>query len=424
MDKSMIPKNSVVALQKRVEEFLNKKSSDIKKIPPRDILSLVEDLQIYQVELEMQNEELRKVQMGLESAREGSSDLYDFASVGYITVSEEGLILEANLTIAAMLDVEHSSLIGKPFAEFITSDTQDVYYFYRRKLLETKNKQICEVNLKNKDNTKLHVQLDSVLVTEDETVLVIVIMHNISEKIKFEKNNQQVQKMESIGIWAGGVSHEINNHINGIMNYARLIEDKLDDSSPIKEYASEIINETKRVATLVRNLFAFVREEKEFHSHVRIKDIVDDTLSLIHKVLQQDQIGLEVDVADDLPEIKCRSRQIQQVIMNLFANARDALNEKYSDYDENKKIIVSTNLIIKEKKDWIRTTVEDHGTGVPQDIGVRIFDPFFTTKPKDIGTGLGLSISYDIVKDHQGELTFESKPGQFASFHIDLPVDS
>jgi signal transduction histidine kinase len=264
-----------------------------------------------------------------------------------------------------------------------------------------------------------------------ERGITFAVAHDITDRKKAEKDKQKMefqlrrsQKMESIGTLAGGVAHEINNPINGIMNYAQLIKDKIDDGSPIAEYASEIINETKRVAQIVQNLLAFSRKDHDSYRSANIKDIVDNTMSLIKAVFRRDQIRLEVNVPEDLPAIKCRDQQIQQVIMNLMTNARDALNEKYPGYDENKVMEISSNLFEKDGKSWIRTTVKDRGIGIDPDVGERMFDPFFTTKERTVGTGLGLSISYGIVKDHHGELTFESKPGQYTKFHMDLPVDN
>jgi signal transduction histidine kinase len=130
---------------------------------------------------------------------------------------------------------------------------------------------------------------------------------------------------------------------------------------------------------------------------------------------------LQVDIDEGLPQLKCRSQQIQQVLMNLMTNARDALNERYPEYDSEKRIRIRVRLIEKQGKKSIRTTVEDSGTGIRPAIRERIFDPFFTTKSEGVGTGLGLSISYGIVKDHGGELTVESKPGIYTRFHMDLP---
>ena len=156
----------------------------------------------------------------------------------------------------------------------------------------------------------------------------------------------------------------------------------------------------------------------------RLADIVNDTLSLIASIFRKDQINVAVVVPDDLPKIKCRSQQIQQVLMNLFTNARDALNERYPEFDDDKVLKITCALFEKEGAKWIRTTMENHGVAIPPEIVNRIFDPFFTTKPRDVGTGLGLSISYGIVADHKGVLSVESEGEEYTKFHMDLPVDN
>ncbi|MDP8205265.1 MAG: HAMP domain-containing sensor histidine kinase, partial [Candidatus Electryonea clarkiae] len=180
----------------------------------------------------------------------------------------------------------------------------------------------------------------------------------------------------------------------------------------------------ERVSTIVRNLLTFSRAEKETHSPANIQDIVNDTNSLVQAIIKHDQITLELDIPDDLPQIRCRSQQIQQVLMNLLTNARDALNERYPDYDENKLLTIKVRPFERDEIDWIRLTVEDHGIGIPEEIQDRIFDPFFTTKDRATGTGLGLSISYGIIKDHHGEMHVESETGQYTRFHVDLKVNS
>ena len=141
-------------------------------------------------------------------------------------------------------------------------------------------------------------------------------------------------------------------------------------------------------------------------------------------MLRHDQIALELDIPDDLPSIKCRSQQIQQVIMNLITNARDALNAKYIGFHENKIIRIECMMFQRDGRRWFKITVKDNGTGIPADIMERIFDPFFTTKARDEGTGLGLSISHGIVKDHHGELNFETESGEFTKAILILPVDN
>jgi len=176
------------------------------------------------------------------------------------------------------------------------------------------------------------------------------------------------------------------------------------------------------VATIVRNLLTFARQDENEHGPADITHIAEATLSLIQTIMRHDQILFTTDIPENLPEIRCRDQQIRQVLMNLLTNARDAVRQRYPDYDEDKIIRLSAALFEKEGNKWIRTTVEDHGFGINQDVKERMFDPFFTTKPRVGGAGLGLSISYGIVKEHGGELNLESVPGEYTRFHLDLPV--
>jgi len=244
------------------------------------------------------------------------------------------------------------------------------------------------------------------------------------EKLQLEVHLRHQQKLESIGTLAGGVAHEINNPINGIMNYAQLIMDKLEKGNQLHEYSSEIIHETERVATIVKNLLTFSRDDKETHSPARMDDIINSTVSLIKTIFKQDQINLKIDIPNNLPEVKCRSQQIRQVLMNLMTNAKDSLNAKYEGYNENKVLTLSVSEFKTENRRWMRLTIEDRGVGIPEEIKSKIFDPFFTTKDRATGTGLGLSISYGIVKDHHGSLYFESEVGKFTKFYLDLPIDN
>jgi PAS domain S-box-containing protein len=285
------------------------------------------------------------------------------------------------------------------------------------------------------------------------------VSRDISERKRLEEERRaleaqlrQQQRLEAIGTLASGIAHEINNPITGIMNYAQLIGDTASEGSQAAAYAMEIVRETERVATIVRNLLQFARQEKQAHSPARIPDIIEQTLSLVHAVLRRDQITLSVEVPEDLPSVKCRSQQLQQVLMNLLTNARDALNERYPGYHEDKTIRITVRELADRPEEaggrrqeaepgtlnlqsqiadlkspegrWLRITVEDHGNGIPPEIRDRIFDPFFTTKPKERGTGLGLSISHGIVKEHRGVLHFETVLGEGTAFHLDLPVDN
>jgi len=150
------------SLRERAEAFINMNSSEIKKIPPLDIRKLTEDLQIHQVELEIQNEKLSRVQQELVAERNKYSDLYDFAPVGYFTISAKGMILEANLTAAAMLGVERGILVGTSFYDYINADDRDIFYLFRRNLIKTKSKQTRNLRLMKKNGSDFHAQMECI----------------------------------------------------------------------------------------------------------------------------------------------------------------------------------------------------------------------------------------------------------------------
>jgi PAS domain S-box-containing protein len=266
---------------------------------------------------------------------------------------------------------------------------------------------------------------------EDGVVAYVGIMADVSEQRRILEQRQQLeaqlrqqQKLESIGTLAAGVAHEINNPLNGILNYAQLAVNRLAEDHPVRRYAERIVHESERVSEIVRSLLAFARQDQQAHSPARLQDVVRSTILLIRGVLLKDQITVETDLPDDLPPIKCRSQQIQQVLLNLLTNARDAIRARGLAEQPPGLIRIQALRFENEGRSWIRLTVADNGAGVTPEIGERIFDPFFTTKTRVEGTGLGLAISYGMIKDHHGTLWFESEPGKGARFHIDLPQDN
>jgi len=218
------------------------------------------------------------------------------------------------------------------------------------------------------------------------------------------------------------VAHEINNPINGIMNYAQLLVDQAPPGGTTAEYAGEIIRESERVAGIIRNLLAFARQEPGVQGPIRLPELVETTLSLVRTVLRHDQIAVGVEMPEGLPEIQGQPQQLQQVLMSLLTNARDALNRKYPGPHPAKRLYVSGENLTREGRPWIRLTVGDSGPGIAAAIRERIFDPFFSTEPRNKRTGLGLSVSQGIVVEHGGRLWVESEEGQYARFHVELPA--
>lgn len=257
----------------------------------------------------------------------------------------------------------------------------------------------------------------------------LCMIEDITQQKRLERENKRLevkyreqQRLESISTLAAGVAHEINNPLNGVINYSQLIVDECKKDIAIQGYANEIMRESHRISIIVKNLLQFSRRESPDYELNKIDKILDSTLTLINIILKKDQIELIISLDSNLPCVFCHSQQIQQVLMNLITNARDSLNEKYPSAHENKKINLTINLMEKDNNKYLRISITDKGMGISEKIRQRIYEPFFSTKPKEIGTGLGLSISYGIIKEHKGFLSFDTKAGEYTTFYLDLPI--
>ncbi len=350
-----------------------------------------------------------------------------------VFVQTKGRFAYVNRKTVDMLGAESEhDLINQSVPEYFAADFREKV----KERIKTLNENGCAVPLMEeriirRDGSLLDVEVSAVPFHYNGENGALVYMRDISERKRLEKEQealeaqlQQKQRLASIGTLAGGVAHEINNPVTGIINYAQLIAESDAANKEIAGYSGEIISEGRRIAEIVSSLLKFARQERRTHSLAQISDIIQGTLSLTRTILRHDQIELEVYVPEGLPGVKCRSQQIQQVLMNLITNARDALNARYKGFDENKKISIRCIQFTKQKRRWPRVTVEDRGTGITPGVMDKIFDPFFTTKPRDEGTGLGLSISHGIMREHHGELYFETKPFEFTHAVMELPVDN
>ena len=261
------------------------------------------------------------------------------------------------------------------------------------------------------------------LPTEGAITEVMLIAADVTERRSLEAKVRQQQKLEAIGTLAAGVAHEVNNPINGIMGCAELMKRRLDPGSDLVRIADTIIQESQRVASIVKSLLTFARQGREPYQLASMDQIVEATLALIRASFTADAIAIEVKAEPGVPTVCCRSQQIQQVLMNLLTNARHSLNHKFGPSSSDKRVIISVTRRERDGRRFVRTTVEDFGVGIEAKIIDRVFDPFFTTKDLGEGTGLGLSVSHGIISEHGGDLTVESQAGEYAKFYVDLPLD-
>ncbi len=252
----------------------------------------------------------------------------------------------------------------------------------------------------------------------------IVLLFDITEKKSLQAEAMRAGHLASLGELSAGVAHEINNPVNGIVSLTEVMKDQLADRNQDTGIPDRIIKEAVRISTIVNGLLSFARDRKEEHSLVGLPDILGDALNLMERQLRKDGITLSTEIPIDLPKIKARSQEIQQVFLNVISNARYALNQKYPDFSEDKRLAITVETVDLENGPFVRTKFHDTGTGIPKNILEKIKTPFFSTKPAGEGTGLGLSISHGIVATHQGNLSFKSAKGDYTEVVIDLPVNN
>ena len=270
-------------------------------------------------------------------------------------------------------------------------------------------------------NDRYYEQCYAPFVDVDGEPKALILLRDITELKLIEAETMRAAQLASLGELAAGVAHEINNPINGIINYAQLLEDDAENSETV-DLLEKIIKEGERVAVIVKNLLFFARQREEEAEEIDVETVIDDSLALINHQFRKDGIILEKDIPLSLPMINVNPQQLQQVFLNLFSNARHALNQRYSGKDPNKQLIIRCRDVMREGKSYVRTEVTDMGTGIPEDIIANIFDPFFSSKEPGEGTGLGLSISHGLIKDFEGFLGVDSTLGERTTFIVDLPA--
>ncbi len=245
---------------------------------------------------------------------------------------------------------------------------------------------------------------------------------DITSRKQNEKRALRANQLASIGELAAGVAHEINNPINGIINYAQILENRNDQSSKEWDIACRIIKEGNRIADIVSCLLSFSREIKEEKIPVRVDVLLAMALELVDSQLQKDGIILKLNIPQDMSMVSVQQQQIRQVFLNMISNARYALNRKYAGVSNKKVLKITCEEVLENDAPFIRVIFHDNGTGIPETEVDKIMNPFFSTKPCEHGTGLGLSISDSIISDHGGKINISSEEGMYTEVVVSLPV--
>jgi two-component system, NtrC family, sensor kinase len=244
----------------------------------------------------------------------------------------------------------------------------------------------------------------------------LIIMDDITERVELESQLSQADKLSSIGLLAAGVAHEVNTPLAVISSYAQMLAKQLQDDPQKSALLEKVTRQTFRASEIVNNLLNFSRTSGTEFTDVNVNKIIGDTLALLEHQFKITKIKVQDELCDHLPTIHGNAGRLQQVFLNLFLNARDAMPNG------------GTLRITTSNGEGVSVTVADTGTGIAQEHIHRIYDPFFTTKtaPTDNGqkrgTGLGLSVTYGIIQEHAGKIRVESRPGEGTTFYLDFPL--
>jgi two-component system cell cycle sensor histidine kinase/response regulator CckA len=384
---------------------------------------LLHELRVHQIELEMQNEELRVSRAEVESGLKRYTDLYDFAPVGYLTLSAEGTVSELNLPAAGLLGRERSRLVGGRLRTFVAQPNWVAFDSWLAKVFAGEHKPSCEVILLRDRLPPVWVEIEAVL--SDDGRLARVVLVDISARKALEEELRQAQKMEVVGQLAGGVAHDFNNILVAMMLNLGLLRAENPPALAGEGALHDLEELAKRAASLTNQLLLFGRRQILQPQQVELNATLTHLFKMLERLLGEDiqftfraatpELWLEADVT-----------MLEQAVMNLCLNARDAMPKGGTLTVETSLAEFDAGGVSAEPKSrpgrFARLRVSDTGCGMAPGVIAHVFEPFFTTKEVGTGSGLGLSSVYGTVAQHKGWLNVESVLDYGSTFTLHLPL--
>jgi PAS domain S-box-containing protein len=371
------------------------------------------------------------IEKALRKSEKFIRDILETVDEGFIVIDRDYRIISANKAYLSQVKMPLEEVIGRHCHEISHGSVEPCY----RRGEECSVKHTFDTGEPHtalhihhdKEKNAVYVETKSYPLRDESgnTVSAIEIINNATEKKKLEEQLRHAQKMEAVGQLAGGIAHDFNNILTAITGYGSLMMGKMGDGDQLKYYLQQILDSAHRAANLTQGLLAFSRKQAISTSPVHVNKIIGNVEKLMRRLIGED-IEMSVSLADDDLTVMADSGQIEQVLVNLATNARDAMSE-------GGRLTIRTEAVILDQEfvkahgygkpgAYALIAVSDTGVGIDDKTKERIFEPFFTTKDVGKGTGLGLSIVYGIVKQHTGHITCYSEPGKGTTFKIYLPV--
>jgi two-component system, cell cycle sensor histidine kinase and response regulator CckA len=348
------------------------------------------------------------------------------APYGIYSATAAGRLVRVNPALQKMLGYEsRDELLKLNLAKDLYRDPEEHGRIIH--LLEVHNNFKDEkIEWKRKDGTLTTARCSGLVVKdggEDEGSFA-VFAEDVSEKQLLERQLQVAQKMEAVGRLSGGIAHDFNNLLGVIIGYSEVLKKRLDVTNPLREHAEEIEKAGQRAASLTRQLLAFSRQQVLAPAVLNLNALLADMGKMLPRLIGED-IELVFQLDPGIGRVKADQSQIEQVVMNLVVNARDALPQG------GKLVVKTSNARLDEAYtihhpgsrvgSYVMLSVIDNGTGMNQETLAHLFEPFFTTKERGKGTGLGLATVYGVVKQSGGYIWVDSEPGNGSAFKVYLP---
>lgn len=336
---------------------------------------------------------------------------FDAITNPVMIVSDKYQILRANRAAAAAAKTDVRKMAGETCYKILAGNDQPCSGCPLQETLASEDARV--VSLEPFKKNKRQYEVHSYPIEKADTHYQVVLNYrDVSEEKELQRRLLQSEKLAAIGMLAGGVAHEINNPLGGILAFAQLAMRDITRDNPVFSDLKEIEEAALRCKRIVQDLLDFSRQKSdEVMEPVQLNEVLKRIVPLIKVQARASKIQIEYQFADDLPVIMGNFHKLQQVFLNLVTNAYHAMGQTGG------KLILKTSAA----KGRVTAAVKDSGPGIPAEHLGKIFDPYFTTKPQGEGTGLGLSISYGIVKDHLGTIDVDTGKGDGTTFALSFP---
>ena len=346
--------------------------------------------------------------------------LFSEAAFEGLLIHERGVIRDLNSALARMFGYAAEQMIGREVWQFMTPESRAV----AQPRVEAGEEGAYELTGVRRNGETFPIEVRVKNLSWEGQRLRVVAVRDITERKRLERQLSEAQKMETVGRLAGGVAHDFNNLLTVITGYGQMLLEELHEGDPRHTAVREILSAAQKAAALARQLLAFGRRQVLQPRVVRVNALVGETGKLLRRVIGE-HIEIRLELEPDAGNVRVDPTQLEQVLLNLALNARDAMTAgglltlRTARMDLEARPIEGTGELLTGP--YVMLAVEDTGHGMDETTRRRIFEPFFSTKPLSEGAGMGLAVVYGIVRQHGGAIEVESAPGRGSVFRVFLP---